>query len=100
MLRELRAEKKELQVQKREIAAQKRELNQVVRDASANAGIHKGWLSTTYDGRQAAAQRRALRRVKIELLAPHEDAKTHIERQLVDLDRRIAWVERFGDGDD
>lgn len=100
LLKELRAEKKELQVQKREIAAHKRAVNHAARAASASAGINQGWIFTTYDSKQAAAERRAIRRNKIAELAPYENAKTIIERQILDLDRRIMWVERFGKGED
>jgi hypothetical protein len=100
LLKELRAEKKELQVQKREIAAHKRAVNHAARDASANAGINQGWIFTTYDSKQAAAERRAIRRQKIAELAPYENAKTVIERQILEIDRRIMWVERFGKDED
>lgn len=100
LIKELRAEKKELQLAKKEIAAQKRAINQAARDASASAGINQGWIFTTYDSKQAASERRAIRRQKIAMLAPHENAKTVIERQILDLERRIMWVERFGRGED
>jgi hypothetical protein len=100
LLKELKAEKKELQLQKKEIAAQKREINQAAREASAKAGLHQGWIFTTYDSKQAASERRAIRRQKIAMLAPHENAKTLIERQILDIERRIVWVERFGKGED
>lgn len=100
LIKELRAEKKELQHRKKEIAAQKRAINQAAREASASAGINQGWIFTTYDSKQAASERRAIRRQKIAMLAPHENAKTVIERQILDLERRIMWVERFGKGED
>jgi hypothetical protein len=100
LLKELKAEKKELQLQKKEIAAQKREINQAAREASAKAGLHQGWIFTTYDSKQAASERRAIRRQKLATLAPHENAKTLIERQILDIERRIVWVERFGKGED
>ena len=100
LLKELRAERKELQHSKKEIAAQKRAINQAAREASATAGINQGWIFTTYDSKQAAAERRAIRRQKIAMLAPHENAKTVIERQILDIERRIMWVERFGKGED
>lgn len=98
LLKELRAEKKELQVQKREIAAQKREINHAARSASAGAG--RQFFGLIYDSTMAAAERRAIRRQKIAELAPYENAKMAVERQILDLDRRIAWVERFGKGED
>lgn len=100
LLKELRAEKKELAQKKKEIAAEKRAINQAAREASANAGINQGWIFTTYDSKQAASERRAIRRQKIAMLAPHKNAKTVIDRQILDLERRIMWVERFGKGDD
>lgn len=96
LIKELRAEKKELQLAKKEIAAHKRAINQAAREASASAGINQGWIFTTYDSKQAASERRAIRRQRIAVLAPHENAKTVIERQILDLERRIMWVERFG----
>ncbi len=100
LMKELRSEKKELQHQKKEIAAQKRAINHAAREASATAGITQGWIFTHYDSKQAASERRAIRRQKIAMLAPHENAKTVIERQILDLERRIMWVERFGKGED
>lgn len=92
LLKELRAEKKELQLQKREIAAEKREINQAARNASANAGR----FLFMYDAKMAARERRAIRRDRVGQLAPLDDARHAIERQLRDLERRIMWVERFG----
>jgi len=100
LLKELRVEKKELQVQKREIAAQKRAVNQAAREASAHAGINQGWIFSTYDSKQAASERRGIRRQKISQLAPYENAKTVIDRQILDIDRRIMWIERFEKGED
>lgn len=100
LLKELRTEKKELQLQKKEVTAQKRAINQAARAASASAGVTQGWIFTTYDSKQAASERRAIRRDKIAQLAPYENAKTLIERQILDIDRRIVWVERFGKDED
>jgi len=92
LLKELRFEKKELQLRKREIAAEKREINREARNASANAGR----VLFMYDAKMAAVERRAIRRDRVAQLAPFEDARVAIDRQIHDLDRRIMWVERFG----
>jgi hypothetical protein len=95
LLKELRGDKKELQVKKREIAAQKRAINHAARAASATAG-RTGIIFVTYDSKLAAAQRRAIRRDRMAALAPHEDQQHAIEHEIIALDRRILWLERFG----
>lgn len=92
LLKELRAEKKELNAEKRELGAQKREVNRQARNASANAGR----IIFFYDAKVAASERRAIRRQRVRELAPFEDAIQGLERQLRDIEQRIAWVERFG----
>ena len=100
LLRELRAEKKELQAEKREIRAELATVRREARRASANAGHGSilGWQ--TYDGRLAAAERRAIRRQKEARLAPHEDEIDALDRQIADVDCHIEWVRRFGDAAD
>lgn len=94
VLRDLRAEKKELAVRKREAKASAALVRREIRTYSANLGKND-W--TTYDRRTTAATRRAIRREAGSIVRPHEDEVAAIDRQINDLDRRIAWVARFGD---
>jgi hypothetical protein len=73
VLRGLRAEKKELAIQKRETRGEM-------------ADVHR----ETRLVRAGRAQREAA-------IAPHEDAVSALERQAIAIERRIAWVKRFGD---
>jgi hypothetical protein len=92
LLKELRQRKKELQVQKREIAAAMKAVRTDARQQSAEAGRVFGVF---YDSKVAASQRRSIRYAKEATLGPHEDAKAAVERQLVQIDRDILWVEKF-----
>ena len=62
------------------------------RQQSAQAGRVFGVF---YDSKLAASERRSIRYSKESILRPHEDAKTAIERQLVQIDRDILWAEKF-----
>lgn len=99
MLRELRAERKDLTFRKREAKAAATEVRRQARVASANA---KGsvWFGHSQNRRLIAAERRDIRRAKERLVGPHESEAAAIDRQLLALDRRIAWVQRFGDEED
>jgi hypothetical protein len=100
MLRELRAEKKELQAQKKEVKASAAQIRLVARQQSAEAGQGQllGW--PVYMRGVAAVERRAIRRAKESALAPHENAAAALDRQILNGDRRIAWVQRFGEAAD
>lgn len=92
IIKELRLTKKELQVKKREITAKMQAVRVETRQQSAQLesfGI-RGLAKV------AAGQRRNIRRRREGQLAPSEDAKAAIERQLLAIDRRINWLERFG----
>ena len=92
LLKELRQRKKELQVEKREVAAAMKAVRTGARQQSAQAGRVFGVF---YDSKLAASERRSIRYSKESTLRPHEDAKTAIERQLVQIDRDILWAEKF-----
>lgn len=96
LLRELRADKKELQLRKREIRQAAAQVRREARAASAGAGM-RGFIIPTYDRKLAAVQRRRIRREAEAQLRPHESELDAIERQLLALDRRIAWLSRFVD---
>jgi hypothetical protein len=91
MLRSLREYKKEL-------ALLKREANEIMRqtriksrqDMAKWTGINRGTLGTL-----ARVQRSSIRHQKESRLAPMENSKTSIERELIEADRKIAWIERF-----
>jgi hypothetical protein len=95
LLKTLRAAKKELQSEKREARAAMGDIRRQARVATV-AATASPW-AFTISRKMAAEERRNIRRQKEAALAPHEDAAAAIERQLIVLDRRIAWVQRFGD---
>lgn len=92
LIKELRQRKRELQIQKREVAAAMKAVRADARQQSAEAGRVFGLF---YDSKMAAFQRRNIRYSKEASLRPHEDAKSAIERQVVQIDRDILWAEKF-----
>lgn len=92
LVKELKLRKKQLQAQKREEAATLADIRKEARVRSAEAG--KNWIGL-YDSGLAADQRRGIRYAKEAALRPHEDAKSAIERQLIQIDRDLLWVEKF-----
>lgn len=96
LLKELKARKKELQLEKREAAAAMKAIRTDARKQSSTAGnIESRIFGTVYNSQSAAYERRSIRYQKESALRPHEDAKTSIERQLIQVDRDIFWAERF-----
>lgn len=93
LLKELKARKKELQVKKREVAAEMKAIRTGATSQSAKAGMYLGGL--VYDRKLAASQRRGIRYEKEAALRPHENATAAIERQILQVDRDILWVEKF-----
>lgn len=93
LLKELKARKKELQIEKREVAAEMKAIRTGATKQSAEAGMLFGGV--IYDRKIAANQRRGIRYEKEATLRPHENAKTAIERQMLQVDRDILWVEKF-----
>lgn len=92
LLKELRQKKKELQLEKREVATNMRAIQASARSRSAYAG--RGFLGI-YNSKLATHERRIIRYQKEAALRPSEDSKAAIERQILQIDRDILWVERF-----
>ncbi len=92
LLKDLRQRKKELQVEKREVAAEMTAVRVEARRASASIGPSYGvkWVGT-----MNASERRRIRMDKENALRPNENRKAAIERQILEIDRRINWVERI-----
>jgi hypothetical protein len=90
LLKEYKAAKKELQLTKRELGVHMRAISTEARQRSAAASDF-----SIFGTKVMASERRAIRRQKEAVLAPSEDAKAAIERQLIKLDRQIVWAERF-----
>ena len=79
-------------------------IRQDARTQSANAGktglfgpysllqISQGEF---YDSSLAARRRRGIRQEKEAALAPFESKKAELEQQLMNIERRLLWVERF-----
>jgi hypothetical protein len=94
LLKELRQRKKELQLEKREVAASAKQIREKARLKSIHAGRVLGII---YDSKLAAIERRAIRYGREAAVAPHENVKASIERQILQIDKDILWVERFTD---
>jgi hypothetical protein len=94
LLKELRQRRKELQLQKREVAASAKQIREEARLKSIHAGR---FLGIVYDSKLASIERRSIRYRREALVAPHEDIKASIDRQILQIDKDILWVERFTD---
>lgn len=93
LIKELRQQKKELQLQKRELAIDMKAIRRNARSQASNAG--RGFLG--YNSKLAAFERRQICYQKEALLGPNEDISAAIERQILQLDKNIFWVERFSE---
>jgi hypothetical protein len=93
LLKELKLEKKELQLKKRELNEKLRGIRTAARQKSAELpGTFTGLIGGS---KYRASARRNIRYNKEAALAPHEDAKSTLERELMHLEKDILWVERF-----
>jgi hypothetical protein len=93
LVKELKLSKKDLQLQKKEIAAEMKGIRTDARQKSANAATS---LTTLLVGQKyTAAERRNIRQSKERALAPHEDAKSGIERQILAVEKEILRLEAF-----
>jgi hypothetical protein len=111
LIKKLRLEKKKLQARKREIGVTATAIRQEARTQSAQAG-KRGLFGATgsfgdgsfsdklawYDSSLAADQRRSIRYAKESALHPYESAKAEIEQELINLEKRILWIEQFAAG--
>ncbi|MBE9251069.1 stage II sporulation protein M [Dolichospermum sp. LEGE 00240] len=94
LLKELKQRKKELQLQKRELTANMKSIQADARLRSVYAG--RDFLGI-YNSKLAAHERRRIRYQKEEALRPSEDMKAAIDRQILQIDKDILWVERFSE---
>lgn len=94
LLRELRLEKKELNQRKKELNSKMREIRTAARQETvkkADSVTAVFWFGSKY----RTAIRRRIRTAKENELSPHEDEKTIIERELLQIEKEILFVERF-----
>lgn len=92
LLVELRQRKKALQLEKREVASEMKAIRVEARQKSANIGPSYG---SRWVGAANASSRREIRLEKENALRPNETRKAAIERQLLAIDRRLAWLENI-----
>jgi hypothetical protein len=92
-LKELNLERKELQLKKREINEQIRQIRTAARQKSAN--LPDKLIGAFGGSKYRASTRRSIRYQKEAALSPHEDAKSAIEGEILNLEKDILWVERF-----
>jgi chromosome segregation ATPase len=93
MLKQLCLLKKELTQQKGEINTTMREIHAEARQHTVRVGSGPGLFLSTPTNRRL--HRMSIRLEQEAALAPHEDTKAAIERQLFIVNRAIIWVERF-----
>lgn len=91
----LKFRKKELTLEKKEVNESIRQINtQARKEISKVSGLSRGFI-----GDVARYDRMSIRHQKESALRPNEDAKTAINRQLHDVEKKILWVSHFkGDG--
>ncbi|MFZ1043984.1 MAG: hypothetical protein WAN58_22005 [Anaerolineales bacterium] len=85
MIKECKQKKKELQTEKKAVNAQMASIRVEARQLRAN----------TYSGKVGTAQKRQIRLKEESVLSPHENKKAEIERQIINLDQIIIWLERI-----
>ena len=85
LMKECRLRKKELQAEKKAINSQMTAIRVEARQKTA----------ITIQGKYGKWDRRRIRLDKEAALRPYEDHKAALERQILKLDRAIAWLERF-----
>ncbi|MEJ6000302.1 hypothetical protein [Paucibacter soli] len=93
LVKELKAVKKDLQLQKKELAVRMKDIRTVARQRSASAATSITAILT--NRKYTAAERRSIVYAKERALAPHEDAKAAIERQILAMEHDILRVESF-----
>lgn len=93
LLKELKALKKELQLRKKEINAQMRDIRTTARQKSVDAA--HSWTAILTNQKYTAAERRSIRYNKKNALAPHEDEKAVIDRQILSVEHEIIRVESY-----
>lgn len=89
----------ELRLLKKEVTTQKRSANEAMREIRTKARQDMAsWTGVSgrgVVGSVARLERMSIRHGKEADLAPHETTKASLERQIIDLERRINWVDRF-----
>ena len=85
LIKECKQRKKELQTEKKAVSAQMTSIRVEARQRNAN----------TISGKYGKWDRRSIQLNKESALKPHESEKASIERQIIQLDRIIVWLERF-----
>lgn len=96
MLKEFRQLKKELTTEKRAV---NEEIRAIRAEARQKTTRMTGISGSGFMGSAARYSRASIRYQKESALRPNEDAKAAIERQLINIEKRINWVSRFS-GDD
>lgn len=93
VIAELKHKKKELQLEKREIGMAAQLIRTEARQRSAGVPYSAGAF---FAGRKwTALERQSIRHAKERALAPHEEAKAFIDRQIHQIDRLVLWAERL-----
>lgn len=90
IIAELKSAKKELQAQRKEVALLKREVNQRARER--NAAINNQWFANS---KTKQVQRIGARLEKSAALNPLEDEMGRIDRNILEIDRSIIWIEKI-----
>lgn len=93
MLEDLRDAKKELALQKREINQSMREIRSAARQRTAQ--VDTGLSGLLSSPRSRRWERVSIRLAKESAIGSHESVRDVLERQILGIDRLIAWVSRI-----
>lgn len=93
LIKELKLVKKELSLEKKEIALDMKSLNVEARQIGSKIGDH--YFTSNVTRQMDRAKRIRLRMEKESMLAPHENRKMLIERQILQIDKNILWIEKL-----
>jgi hypothetical protein len=93
LIKDLKLMKKELALEKKEVALEMKAVSVEARQRNAKIGTSYYQSSTTR--RMDRSSRIRLRLQKEAALFPHENQKMLIDRQILDIDKNILWIEKL-----
>ncbi len=99
LLKDINVLKDELKVKKREIKLAKKSIRESARQVSSSAGtVYVGvFMTKRYNSKLAAAQRRAIRVKKDEMLGGYEQQEAEIDQEILRLDKLATFIKSFHD---
>lgn len=94
LIKDLKLMKKELALEKKEIALDMKAISVEARQRGAKIGT-SAFTQTKFTRQLDRSSRIRLRLQKEAALSPHENQKMLLERQMLDIDKNILWIEKL-----